>query len=154
ERDDPAPRRGGGGARAGQFGEDHRARALILGGGGAGHGGAGAGAAQEAGPGVGEVLGRAGARGVAALGDRALVPRPADLPPGAAGLEGGGGDPGGVEEAVGLVEVVLPAQEVEVLDLGETALPVVAAQAFLDVVAFGGPGAGAGASGHRALGVA
>src|SRR5699024_4873259 len=117
-------------------------------------GGAGARAAQGAGPGVGEVLGHADAGGVEVVDDGDLVPVPADLPPGAPGLEGGGGDPGGVEEAVGLVEVVLPAQEVEVLDLGETALPVVAAQAFLDVVAFGGPGAGAGASGHRALGVA
>src|SRR5699024_2911329 len=61
---------------------------------------------------------------------------------------------GWVQQAVGLVEVVLPAQQVEVLDLGQTTLPLRAAPAFLDVIAFGGPRSRPGAARHRAHAVA
>src|SRR5690606_18465600 len=78
----------------------------------------------------------------------------ADGPGGAAGRACLGGEPGGVQQAVRLVVVVLPAQEVQVLDLGGAALARGAAQALLDVVALGGPGGGARASGDGALPVA
>src|SRR5699024_5045522 len=149
---------GGGAARgfgAGRFGSSQlvRGRFGCCGdrvGGGVG----GVGAAEVAGPGLGEVFGDLDAGGVEVVDDGDGVAAGADAPPGPAGLGGGGGQSGGVQQAVGLVEVVLPAQQVEVLDLGETALSLGAAQAFLDVVAFGGPRGRPGAARHRAHAVA
>src|SRR5699024_6311190 len=114
----------------------------------------GVGAAEVAGPGLGEVFGDLDAGSVEVVDDGDNVAAGADAPPGPAGLGRGGGQSGGVQQAVGLVEVVLPAQQVEVLYLGESALPLGAAQAFLDVVAFGGPGGRPGAARHRAHAVA
>src|SRR5699024_5532555 len=77
------------------------------------------------GPGLGEVFGDLDAGSVEVVDDGDNVAAGADAPPGPAGLGRGGGQSGGVQQAVGLVEVVLPAQQVEVLDLGESALPSV-----------------------------
>src|SRR5699024_4307120 len=114
----------------------------------------GVGATEVAGPGLGEVFGDLDAGSVEVVDDGDNVAAGADAPPGPAGLGRGGGQSGGVQQAVGLVEVVLPAQQVEVLDLGQTTLPLRAAPAFLDVIAFGGPRSRPGAARHRAHAVA
>src|SRR5699024_4120615 len=114
----------------------------------------GVGAAEVAGPGLGEVFGALDAGSAEVVDDGDEAADGADAPPSPAGLGRGGGQSGGVQQAVGLVEVVPPAQEVEVRDLGRSAPPVGAARAFLDVGAFGGPGGRPGAARHRAHAVA
>ncbi len=67
-----------------------------------------------------------------------------DRPPGAPDAS--------VQQAEGLVEMMLPAQEMEVLDLGESACRRVAVTELLDVIALGGPGDRTGATRHCASG--
>src|SRR5699024_9179600 len=98
---------------------------------------------------LGEVFGDLDAGGVEVVDHGDGVAAGADAPAGPARLGGSGGQPDRVQQAVGLVEVVLPAQQVEVLDLGQSALPLGAAAAFLDVVAFGGPCGRPGAARHQ-----
>src|SRR5690606_14039230 len=97
--------------------------------------GGGAVAAEEGGPGGGEHLDHVEAGEVDVVDDGDLVALLADLPAGAARLQGAGLEPDWVQEAVGLVEVVLPAQKVQVLDAGRASRAGGAAQELLDVVA-------------------
>ncbi|WP_422114798.1 hypothetical protein [Brachybacterium sp. UNK5269] len=101
-------------------------------------------------PGPFELLDRDAGAEVDVVGDDDVVALGADPPPGAAGAPGGNGEPGGIQQALGLRLVVLPAEQVEVLDLGPTALGRVLVVVLLEVVAFGGPGDAACASGHGA----
>ncbi|WP_157697083.1 hypothetical protein [Brachybacterium avium] len=101
-----------------------------------------------------EVLDDLEARGVEIVDHGDDVAVTADGPAGAAGLGDGSREPGGIQQAGCLVQMMLPAQQVEVLDLGEGSRIGAAAPAFLDVIALRGPRGEPGASRHRAHAVA